>query len=72
MQCSPYRQLPLFLYKIQCSGLGRLSGGGLTSVNRCGPGGNGSNGREGRKVGRCRKDGQDGAKLGDGENLGQS
>lgn len=73
MQRSPYGQLLLFLlYKIQCSGFGCLSGGGLEAVNLCGPGGNGSNGKEGRKVGHCGKEGQDGAKPGAGENLWQS
>ena len=58
MQHSPYEQLLLFLYKMQCSGLSRLGGGGLESVN-CG-----AVGREGWKVGHCGRDGQGGAKLG--------
>ena len=57
---------------MQCSGFGHLGGGGLGSVNLCVPEGNGGSGKEGQKVGRCGKEGRDGAKFGAGENLGQS
>ena len=57
---------------MQCSGFGRLGGGGLGSVNLCVPEGNGGSGKERRKVGHCGKEGRDGAKFGAGENLGQS
>ena len=41
-------------------------------MNLCVPEGNGGSGKEGRKVGRCGKEGRAGAKFGAGENLGQS
>ena len=73
MQRSPYGQLPLFLlYKMQCSGLSLLGGGGLVSVNLCELGGNGGNGSEERRGGRCVKDGRGWERAGEVINFGQS